>query len=285
MVDNNNFRPMKVGENPISSLMVFLHFARGDQRIANASDFLDSLRKKISVADLCFKELLLSLPLYKEEYEVLRKEGYVDGIGRLMVVVKYETFLNSIYSLMENIAQITCLIYPKKSLPRRFHDQKVRLLKDKAIDPTYSAILDNLDWYDEVRAIRSESTHFLSGLSVSYEPSVPGYFNKPKSGRQGTPINNIEVYNVISHSESIKRSLDSYLESFGMHFLNVIDKDARVFQLCGITYGGCIAGKILSYNEKINGDPGICHTTEFDCPTANACLARENKAANNNPTI
>jgi len=275
MVDLNNFRPMKVEQSSIPSFTEFLHFARGDRRIAHASDYLDSISKKKAVVNLCFQELSNCLPGYKEEYEVLQKEGYVNGIGRLMVVVKYETFLNSIYFLMETIAKLVCLIYPKKSLPRRFYDQKDKFLKDKTVDPTYSAILEKMHWDDEVRAIRAEATHYLSGLAVSYEPSVPGYFNKPKSGRKGTPNSNIEIKDVISHSETIMKNLDSYLESFGSHFLKVIDRDVLVFQLCGITYGGNIAGKILSYNEKINGDPGICLTTDFDCPKADDCIARK----------
>lgn len=250
MVDINNFRPMKVEQSSIPSFMEFLHFARGDQRIAHNSDYLDSISKKLAVVNLCFQELSNCLPAYKEESEVLRKEGYVNGIGRLMIVVKYETLLNSIYSLMETIAKLVCLIYPKKSLPQRFHDQKDRFLKDKTVDPTYSAILEKMDWDDEVRAIRAEATHYLSGLSVSYEPSVPGYFNKPKSRRKETPNSNIEIKDVISHSEAIMKNLDSYLESFGSHFLNVIDRDARVFQPCGITYGGRIAGKTLSYRAS-----------------------------------
>jgi hypothetical protein len=271
----NQFRPLRKSDTPFPSFTKLLTYIRGDKRLKNSYRYVDSIAIRISVVGVCLEEFLERIPRYEEEQRVLHQEGHVQAIQTSILVVKYETYLNAIYSLMENLAYIVHRIHKRHPLPQRFHRQKDKLLNDRTIDPDYSAILDETAWYDEVRAMRAEFTHFLSGMIIHYEPGVPGYLNLPKSERKATP-ERIEIPDMIAHAKSIYDSILHFLERFGRHFLNLIDKDARVLHTCGITYGGAIGCRMLSYNEEISGKPGICHTYRFDCPKAKGCPARQN---------
>lgn len=257
------------------SFIDFLNICIGDERLKNSFDFARSTKTKVNIVGICLNEFYNQLQPYEEEVRELKSKGYVEGIQHLMIVVKYETFLNSIYGLMENIAQIVSRIYHKKSLPRMFHDQKDRIIKNPDIDQEYSKILEQLEWYDEVRLMRSEFTHFLTGIVVSYDEGIPGYLNTSKSQRKDA-LNKIEIRDIREHAQEIYNKLINFLEGFGTHFLHIINKDVRIVEVCGITENFFVGTKFISYNEKINGKPGICKTYRLDCPDAANCEARKN---------
>jgi hypothetical protein len=255
--------------------MYFLTFGRGDNKLIGCFNYFYSITTKITVVGLCLEEFIKQVPFFEKENEILEKEGFVQGVQSTLLVIKYETYLNSIYSLLENISYIVFMLYGNKyPLPRTFNTQKTRLLKDRTIDPGYSSILDSLTWYDEIRAIRAEFTHFLSGLLVYYSKDTPGYLIKPQSARGGTPPK-IEVRDIISHAKALLSNLYGFLEQFGNHFLNLIDKDAKTLEICGVTYQGSVGCRLLSYNEMLRGEPGSCHTVDFDCPETTKCKARQ----------
>ncbi len=275
MDTKKEFREIQKKEVPFSNFIDFLHACVGDDRFKSRFEFVNSTKTKVSIVGICLKEFFSQIQLYQKEVEILKTDGYVDGLQHLTLIVKYETFLNSIYSLMENIAQIIFSLYPKKSLPRMFHEQKDRILKDSTIDTGYSKILEKLEWYDEVRSMRSEFTHFLTGMLVSFEDDIPGYINKPKSQRKDT-LEKIEIKNVIQHAQYIYDNLVKFLEAFGKHFIDLINRDVRVLEICGLTQDFFVGTKLISYNEKKDGKAGICQTFKLDCPKANDCEARKN---------
>lgn len=260
---------------PNQSFIDFLNICIGDQRLKNSFDFANSIKAKVNIVGVCLNELFYQLQPYEEEVKELKSKGYVEGNQHLILVVKYETFLNSIYGLMENIAQIVSKIYYKESLPRMFHDQKDRLLKNPTIDQAYSNLLEQVEWYDEVRLMRSEFTHFLTGIIVSYGEDIPGYQNTPKSTRKDA-LDKIEIKDIREHAQEIYNKLMEFLQGFGEHFLQIINKDVRIAEVCGITQNFLIGTKLISYDEKINGKPGICNTYKLDCPDATKCEARKN---------
>jgi len=270
-----HFRKIKEIPTHFPSFVEFLHFSKGDNHFNNNNfDFIVSIQTKIKVVELCLREFLNHLPSYKKENEILKERGYVEGIQYYLLIIKYETYLNSIYNLLENLARIVSFFYPKHSLPKHFNKQKKRFLNDRNIDPIYSDILDSLDWYDEIRSMRTEFTHFLSGTVVSFKSDIPGYLNKQKSERKHKN-EKIEIEDIISHSKDIYKNLSIYLEILGKHLLSFIDKDIRVSEICGITTTGRMCVKMISYNEKKKGLPGICQTFKFPCPRSHECTARK----------
>jgi hypothetical protein len=166
----------------LPKIKLFLLFMKGDQRISDAFDWSLAVSAKINAMKVLFEEVLEQLPQCFDELEKIKKRGYGNDVECLKLAIKYEIFLNSIYSLCENISRIVAYLYPDKNLPQSFLKQKNRFLKQE-IDSIYAKILVNTDWYDEVRSIRSEATHYLSGFITISSSTELGYFNKPKSER------------------------------------------------------------------------------------------------------
>lgn len=271
-------------EIPIYSFSGYLLFAKGDKRLRNtavkvqedrAFDYLMSIGSRITIIDICHKEILKQAEDVKQERNELELRGHVKGTQSIMMVMRYYNFMNAIYSLMENIAFIVRAIYRKKNLPNNFHEQKKRILKNPEIEPTYSKLLQGLSWYDEVERIRSEYTHFLTGMIISNTSGVIEYVNKPLSNRK-TAIGKIARDDIIKHVSYVREELGRFLDELGKHLIDTMDKDVRIATICGITAGGLLGVRLQSFNEMTGGKPGICKSYKFDCPDADTCATRKN---------
>ncbi len=175
-------------QNPdLPKIKLFLLFLKGDKRIPDGFRWSMSIESKIKAVEILFKEVKAQTASCIKEFEDAKKKRYSEGNERLLLALKYEVFLNSIYSLCENLSRVVSFLYLKENLPQDFNRQKKRFGENPEIDPTYSEILDNFTkWYPEVRALRDESTHFLSGF-ITVSGSEYGYFNTPKSKRKVRP--------------------------------------------------------------------------------------------------
>ncbi len=260
-------------QNPdMPKIKLFLLFLKGDKRIPEGFRWTISIESKIKAVGFLFKEVKSQIPYCIKEFEYAKKKGYSEGNECLLLALKYEVFLNSIYSLCENLSRVVSFLYPKKDLPQNFNKQKKRFGENPEIDPKYSEILDNFTkWYPEVRAIRDESTHFLSGFITIYG-SEYGYFNTPKSERKDTP-SEISILNIEAHIEQIYDGLMTFLLEFGNHFINILDKESRIGLPCVLLSSGLMGVKLISLEEYLSGEVGICATPDMDCPIKNSCSA------------
>jgi len=255
----------------------FLFFARADKRLMRNEKHirvLFSIGEKLEAVKITLDEFMNQIPAFQKENDELHKIGYVSGIERIKIGIKYESYLNSIYSLFENIAYIISRLYDDVSVPRTFDRQKKRFLKDDSINPDYSKLLNELVWYDEVKIMRAECTHFLSGIVTTNKLDLPGYYNLRLSERN-SEIDKIDIEDIKNHGMDIYRKLMEYLDKTGNILLNLLDGDRRVTMICGITEEGPIGAKNISYNEMKSGKPGVCHTYAVDCPKASDCPARK----------
>jgi len=278
MNKNNDFieLPAIVLPYDFKWFICFLEFSKGDRQLIDAIDYIRSMQDKIMTVELCKEEFINQIHNYEKENEELEEKGIVIGIQNHLLIVKYETYLNSIYSLLESFAKIVMHIYNKLNLAWNFHRQlEYFTKKNRDVDKEYTKALESLTWYDEVRRIRDESNHFLSGLIINYQEDTPGYLISLKSGRKDTP-KKIEIADIVEHVTQIQKGLYQFFEDCGRLFLEKIDKDVRISRMCGITKRGFGCYKHQSYNEMINNQPGICHTYKADCPKADQCEARKN---------
>jgi len=239
----------------------------------------DSFRWSMAIKDktfkmhIAFEDVLRQIPVWQADHEEMQKKGYGSTKEGVILALRYETFLNSIYSLCESIACLVTALYPKGNLSPHFNKQKKAFLNQKRdIDVGYASILDSLTWYDEVNAIRGEATHFLSGFTTISKDGEPGYFNEPKGDRKGTPPE-ISQDNIKKHIEEIYQEVDKFLLRFGDHFIQKIDPDKRMPNMCMLDGKGYVGFRERSINEIINQRPGICHTPLFQCPIRNSCEA------------
>lgn len=250
---------------------LLMSFMKGDPRIFDGIRWDFSLNSKMGAIEILLKDVLAQIPKALEEEKMIREKGFGDGIEAHTLAIKYEVFLNSIYSFCENLGYIAwCLL--KKKIPRHFNEQKKSAQAGKMYDANYSELVKS-SWYGEIHLMRSESTHYLSGF-VSYSDGTKlGYFNKPKSER-GKPPAEIKVDNIEEHVKILFESLIQFLIAFGDHFITLLNSTSRVYQVC-LFNSGRIGVRLISLKEYLNGESGECQTKAFDCPEKNVCKARK----------
>ena len=272
MHTNRDYTILHKQDPTLPKIDLLLLFMKGDPRIPDAFGWSVSIRTKMSIASILFNDVLEQIPKGIKEFEEVNRSGYIEGIELLKLAMKYENYLNSIYSLCENISRIVHFLYGERNLPDSFFDQKSRFLKEPDINPDYTEILEKTNWYDEVHSIRREATHFLSGFVGISDDTKLGYFNKPKSKRKGTP-ERISIDDIEEHLRGIHNGLSRFLYAFGDAFIKIINQDSRVSIPC-IYSRGLIGTYHISLREYLNNGLGICGAPKFDCPVKDSCKRR-----------
>jgi hypothetical protein len=159
-------------------------------------------------------------------------------------------------------------------LPRGFDDQRSRFLKDYSVDSAYSEILKETDWYDEVRTIRTEATHYLSGLIVLSGEATLGYFNVPISTRKKAPEVPISIIDIEGHVKEVYQNLLFFLSRFGSHFVRLIDQDSVSVLICVSASDKVIGARSIMLKEARRHEKWKCAGSD-DCPERSLCEARK----------
>ena len=245
-----------------------------------APQFPDAIRWSMTIRDKIFKmhvayeDVLKQIPIWSADNKEMQKRGFGDTKEGVILALRYETFLNTVYSLCESLARVSVGFYPE--LSHSFRKQREEFLSQrKQVDPQYASIIKSTTWYEEVHSIRSEATHFLSGFTTISKDGEPGYFNKPKGSRKGIPLK-ISVDSVEKHINEIYQSVDNFLQQFGDHYIQKIDPNKRIGHICMKDGTQYVGARGLSLNEFINKQPGICITPNYQCPLRNKCQAYKN---------
>ena len=264
---------MTIQEKPdMSNFRLFLSFIKGDSRIPDAFRWSFSIDAKVNAVGILHEEVLLQIPKCMAEIRASEEEGVGEIVQSIILAIRYEVFLNSIYALCENLSYLVHHLHGK-TVPRPFRAQRQRFLQYTELDSEYAKVLEQSKWYDEVNAMRTEATHFLSGMITISRPSQLGYFNVPKDPREGAP-KEIQIADVEKHVKDVYLGVLTFLSMFGNHFVTMINQDSRVAQICYIIPRVGIGGRLISLREHLNGQPGVCQTPLFDCPNKNSCKAR-----------
>jgi hypothetical protein len=253
---------------------LLLLFMKGDPRIPDAFRWASSIQSRATAIFIQYKEVLEQIPRCHSEMKEIQSRGYGSGIEHLKLSTKYESFLNSIYALCENLGIVIYYLYRSKSLPRSFREQKSKFLTQDTLDPEYADMLKNTNWYDEANLMRAEATHYLSGLTTYASSATFGYFNVPKSEKKDT-LKSIDIDDVEKHAKGMYHDVMAFLGSFGDHFIRIIDQESRVAVPCLRTSSGLIGVRRISLREYLNNEPGACLTKDFDCPRKDSCEARK----------
>jgi len=256
---------------------IMLSFIKGDARFREQFRYLFSIRSKLGIIDLFYKHVVDQIPRVEKRYEEVREKGYSNGKESLLLLGYYEAYLNGIYSFLENISKLTLPFFPRKNLPHSFHDQKRRFIEVSDLDQEYSTFLKAMTWYDEIHSIRSESTHFLSGL-ITANQNTPGYWNEPLSKRKESH-SKINIEDIKQHVGLIQQNVVNFVDTYGKLFIKKIDQDKEVIQVC-VFKNGLLGTRWISLKQFVKGHPGRCHTIKFDCPEATTCKARKNALKN-----
>jgi hypothetical protein len=244
-----------------------------DKETCYIYDWAGSLRDKFNAVSILYNEVLYQINMCKNEYEQTKEKGYGSRVQATILLVKYETFLNSIYSFCENISYLVMELYPKASLPRGFNEQKTKHLENlRRFDDNYAKMLASADWYDEVHSMRSEATHYLSGFIFISNTGEPGYLNKKPYSKRGTTQEKIKIENIEKHVKETYNKLYSFVNEFSKHFVELrCNKDKPVAGLC--LCGGLTGVRTMTLKDYLLRNPPRCVALEFNCPVEEKCTA------------
>jgi hypothetical protein len=224
--------------------------------------------------EFSYDEALAQIPKCFDELREIEKRGYGNNKECVKLAMMYENFLNSIYSLCENLSNIVQFLYPFVNLPRHFNKQKSRFLKTDSIDPDYSKILANTSWFDEVHVMRAESTHYLSGLITIPSSTTLGYVNLPKSQREGS-LGRIKIGDVEKHIKQIHNDVRTFLTLFGNHFVPILNQDSHLSLVCISSSDKVIGTRSISLKEYLNHEQWTCQGSK-ECSERERCQTKKN---------
>lgn len=253
----------------MSNIELFLNFIKGDKRNniqVSRLDFpllryTESLRQRLRMLTILRNEILELAQKDISEYKVtLDAVVRNDEFGGLLII-RYETFLNQLYNITENISRINLFMFDSsKNPPQNFSRQKKQIQNGKLkLHPFYDDIIKNkIGWYEEVHTIRSNANHFLAGVRV---------FGRDESGE---PVLEYMNYNlsenhVTNNDFKIKRDLVSDVIYFYKNTLELLDDISKIYielmdkdVQCAITfvYDDRIEFRKISFNEYISGGDG-----------------------------
>jgi hypothetical protein len=207
----------------------------------------------------------------KEEME---KKGFGDGLESTLLLIKFETMLNSIYSLCDNLAFISQKLQP--GIARSFNDQRKKVGNYRAIYPQYSEYLDlieNVTWYEMVHTMRTESTHYLPGLVFHSSSGLGILYQNMEHSKEKIEIENISTYVV-----DLLREINEFLEKYGKYHLNkFIIESHTTFLPCffpnPLGKGYSVGGRVITFSQYMKKFPGKCQFRDIPCPRKNICPA------------
>jgi len=249
---------------------------KGDSRIRGAFNWSISLNYRISALNILKMRVLEQVPKASSEFEEAKKSMKARPLKEYVeLAVMYEAFLNSVYSLFENISHFVRLVYPSKNLAWGFSKQKKKFLNNKDLDETYSEILKKTKWYDEINRARAEIAHFLFGLVTISDSSGLGYLiPNPQNRRAGTP-ERIKINSIEQHVKQTLTNVNQFLKEFADHFLKIIDQNSRTTFVCISSSDTVMGARSYSLKEYLNGGHGVCEHGWQNCSEIDFCRAKK----------
>lgn len=261
----------------LSNLELFLMFIKVDRR--GLPSFVEE-RKGIRVKNLDFPlfRYTFSLGMRVDMLNILRSEIYSlnedakkemkhvqetgSGTNRnsLILTFYYESLLNQIYYIMENLAKINLFMFDVElEPPESFSKQEHKIKDDKmSFHPDYDRLIkEDMDWYAEVRQIRSSTTHYMSGLNIFGRADdgefIPEYVDFNRSRRNGGD-NRIVNRNILIDTEYFYNSTIKIINQICEIYIGQMEKETMCTILFETTDG--IEFKKISYNQLIRGEFG-----------------------------
>ncbi len=255
----------------MNSVELFLKFMVGDMRIPDAPYWSTSLRLKINAVGILQKRFLELIPKTSQKLVEMKSSGQVRLVMEYSeLIVLYDVFLNSVYSLFENISRVIRFLL-SNDLPESFSKQKKRFLKDLEIDRDYAEILKTTSWYDEINPMRDEVVHYFSGLVTMGDSGRLGYINIPKSRREDV-LKEIKIDDVEKHVKQTCSNVGEFLLLFSNHFLKILNQSSRIPLVCLSSSDRIIGYRLISLKECLNDEEGVC-LRSYDCPKRATCQA------------
>jgi len=194
--------------------------------------YIASLRDRINNLSLLKNEIEVLNKEAIEETEKLYETNYGTSYKRNLLANYYETFLNQIYGIMENVAKINFFVFDdyfihnNQELNRGFENQRNKIIEGKlSLHPDYDNIIKNdLDWYNELSSIRHTFIHFIAGTCIinRKEEIVLEYLTYNLSNIELNEEVKI-IRNIIKDVESFYNKTMTFLNDISVIYLKNLD--------------------------------------------------------------
>lgn len=266
--------------NPESSFSTFLQFYDSIAGVEFDIKYhlRESIKHRIGSIQFFEKELIDQIEKAIEEKIKIKKIGYGNLIEGTILLIRFETFLNSIYSLCDNIAYYGHCLH--KGITRGFNKQFNDYQKYLDRYPQYEQYLNlikSCDWYEDLHTMRTESTHYL-----------PGFVYNPDNGKLGILYRNIitskeriEIEDLSEYIQKIVQDNYKFLESFGNYMINKYVTDESETTFFCIIFNKYSNGKpvfmpalrTVTYKEYKEKKVGKCINKDVPCLNKEFCPA------------
>lgn len=263
----------------LSKLQLFLTFVKADKRCS--PQFMEEPKRKgIPVGKLDFPLLrytfslddrLRMLTILRNDIHHLNKEAkeamkrtQEKGSGTnekgLILTIYYESFLNQIYNIMENLAKINLFMFDANINPSPRFSEQMKAIKKGNLNfyPDYDKLIeDEMDWYMEVHQIRSNTNHFMVGMNIFERADdgewIPQYMNFNMSNRL-PDFDFIIKRDILRDTEFFYNSTIKILNQISEMYIERMGKD----KTCAVTFiqKDGIEFREISYNQFIAGEKG-----------------------------
>jgi len=216
MAENTN-EPNKMLFNDYSdsSFLTFLEFLT-NLKFDNNLNWRSSIRTKINSVSLLSDEVKFQYDKAMKAKEEMEVKGFGSGIESELLLIKFETMLNSVYSLCDNLAFISQKLHP--GIARSYNEQRKKIDTYRTIYPQYSEYFDlisNVIWYEKLHTMRTESTHYLPGFVYPSKNGVGILYRDMEHSDERIEIENIRDYVVTLLAE-----INIFLENYGNYHLH-----------------------------------------------------------------
>jgi hypothetical protein len=260
-----------------SSFLIFLEFFPNlncFKEIQRKYDWRSSLQMKINAVSVLSEEVKSQYDKALKAKEEMEKKGFGSGLESTLLLIKFETMLNSIYSLCDNLAFVSYKLHP--GIKKLFNDQRKNITKHRELYPQYSEylnLIESADWYEKLHSMRSESTHYLAGF-VFHSLSGLGilYQNMEHSDER------IEIENISNYVDALLRDINEFLEKYGKyHLIQFITENHTTFHPCffpnPLGKGFSVGGRVITFSEYMEKNPGKCQFRDIPCSNKTNCPA------------
>ena len=262
----------------LSKLQLFLTFIKADEKYSSQLmgkgfpfgklDFpllryTSSLDKRLQMLTMLLNYIHDLNENSKSEMKKAQENGYGTNEKGLILIIYYESFLNQIYSIMQNLAIINLFMFNANgSVSHKFSNQMngINNIEEGKVylHPQYDKLIkEKMEWYQEVHQIRSNTTHFMVGMNVfeqsDNEEWIPQYMNFSISNR--LPDFDFTIKrNILKDADFFYNSTIEILNQISEIYIERMEKD----KTCAVTFieKDGIEFREISYNQFMSGEKG-----------------------------
>lgn len=223
--------------------------------------YVHSLNNRIAMLWILHQNILEQNIKAVQNFEELYQKDIGFNIPGITLVLSFESFINQIYNIFENIAKINLFLFDESNEqpPQKFSKQLEKIVNNAfSFSPCYDEEIRKMaQWYPEAVSIRHNSNHFMVGFDVYSKNNTdewyPQYMNFNIVDREN-PIP-IEIkWDIIGKTREYYDLTMKSLDQISKCYIERIDKDTPC-AVSFITEKGIEIRKI-SFNQFLSGNYG-----------------------------